>query len=192
MKFFNATIERFQWLCDHKYYDFLPRAETEVPDYLTPYIEAECKHRGIFAVRHGDDFKHKERNALIQYLHFLDERLANFQKYFHDMKLMGALVDEPIEFKNYSRWKKELQLKLEIEGRLEVNYSYLSDEQRKEFKIESDSSVVQYEEFAQKKEDKQVRRGRPPLSESINKAIQPPMKNFESYDEIQIDSQKQA
>lgn len=127
-KVFNATLEKQEVMINSKMYTILPRSFCDVNEFHSPIMEQEHATKGLVVIRPGDDFKAKERIALIAYLERLTERIRNYQAWMDQKKLEGKTVEQPIEMKRAMRWKDEIETMLNLAKPLveEVSYKDIS------------------------------------------------------------------
>lgn len=128
---FNASLEKWEIQVNTKVYTFLPREITQVPEEVTPILEMEYAAKGIIAVYPGDDFKAKERQALIAYLETINNRIQNYQSEFDEAKRRGVTMEAASAWTRAKRWKEEILTKLNMEAPLEEEKSFLAEEDMK-------------------------------------------------------------
>lgn len=146
MQFYNPTLEDFKWQCNGRVYDFHKRTVVEVDDNVVPFIEEQCAHKGLFALRYGIDFKAAERQALLRYLkETLEARIQNFKDWKLQMKMTRNIdLDDPAEMRRAQRWRQELIAMLESQAPIEVELSYLDEEARKKAGVSDTKNVVHF------------------------------------------------
>lgn len=176
MKFFNPTLEDFSWPCDGKHFHFKKQEVTEVPDNLAPFIEEQCNHRGVFALRYGIDFKTAHRQSLLTYLkECLAIRLSYVAAHKFDMKLKGIELEDTPLWSRWRRWYAEIMKKLEMEAPIEQEISFLTEAEMAKAGIDSDklvafekAGVVQKDLFKKLDEAEQVYKPAPLQGDSFD------------------------
>lgn len=116
---YNATLEDFRTQFNSTGVRFKARGITKVPEDCEEPIKTQYAKRGLVVVRPGDDLKSKEREALINYLGFINERIGYFNLYLDEKKRNGVTIEAPRDLQKLKQWKDEIIGKLELDGALE-------------------------------------------------------------------------
>ena len=145
MQFYNPTLEDFKWQANGKMYFFNKRSVVDVYDNVAPFIEEQCAPRGLIALRHGMDFKAAEREGLLRYVReTLENRIQNYNDHKRQMKMLHNIdMEDPIELKRAVNWRREILHMLNQEAPIEIELSYLDDNDRQKLGIDA-SNVVQF------------------------------------------------
>lgn len=135
MKMFNASLEAFKVQCNSIVFRFNPRSFTRVPDELWPFLYAQFKDRGVFAVMPSmskQEVKEAHRQALLSYLSgHLRERIANYTSQEDEFRKKGITFKRHPRFEEALRWEIEIREMLEMERPIETELSFLDAERRK-------------------------------------------------------------
>lgn len=145
MRFYNATLEQKDWLCDSFQFSFKPRSVLKIPDRLGHIAIEDLKNDGIFCIDEMNDesFHNEEREALIRYLRGnLRFRIHNFEAYYEELRKAGTPFEktDPLYLK-LIRWEKELSYKLNAQKPINVEMSYLSKEEREKLGITTEGVI---------------------------------------------------
>lgn len=124
---FNASFEKHEIMIYSRMFTFEPRSIANVPEQYIMPLEAEHSTKGLVVIRHGDDVKVKEREALINYLQHLGQKISNYQAWMDMERKRGSTIEEPRAMIQAKKWKEQIIKKLEIEAPLEVEKSFLSN-----------------------------------------------------------------
>lgn len=145
---YNATLEDRMIQFNSTSYMFKARGLCKFPEDLMFAINSdEYRKFGFVVVNSGDDLKSKEREALINYLGFLNERISFFNMYLDEKKRSGVTIEAPRDLQKYKQWREEIIARLEIDGELEPIPSFTKIDSVKslfdgEMKSESVEEIV--------------------------------------------------
>lgn len=122
---FNASLEKHRFQVFSKGFTFEPRSLVKVDERFIQAMESEHAEKGLVVLRAGDDFKAKERQALLNYLPLLEKRIRNYQSRLDEDRKMGATVAEPEAMVEAKQWKAEIIKKLEVDAPVKEHKSFL-------------------------------------------------------------------
>ena len=110
---------------------FESRDYTKVPEQYISAIEAEHADKGLIVVRLGDNMKAKEREALIKYIGLLNKKVRNYQTWMDMERGRGSTVEPPQAMLQAKKWIEQITIKLNIEGPIVEEKSFLDNEDLK-------------------------------------------------------------
>lgn len=126
-KVFNASLERHEVMVSSRVFTFNPRQLTDVPEQYVPFLESDHSNKGLIVIRHGDDFKKRERQALISYIEWLDTRIKNYVAESDEIRRRGGTIEVHPRLAEAKRWKEEIIKKLSIERPVEEARSFFDE-----------------------------------------------------------------
>lgn len=150
MRFYNATYENKEWMCDNYAFNFRLRNELRIPDRYGHIAIDDLKYDGVFCVddiRSIEEFRVAEREALINYLqHNVRRRIHNFDAHYEDLRRAGVHFEksDPL-YVRLTRWEKELGQALNDQAPVEMELSYLSKDKREALGINA-SNIINLED----------------------------------------------
>lgn len=107
---YNTSLEDFKTQINSTAYRFLARSLTKVPEEYGFALPQYDKH-GLVVIKPGDDLDAKEKEGLMNYLGFLEERKAYCQMYIDEKKRNGVTVPNPPILGQVDQWIKEIKEK---------------------------------------------------------------------------------
>lgn len=147
LNIWNASLEPRDIMINSKMFHFKARGLGKIPEDYLPCISAtEYRKMGLIHINYDDDFKAKDREALINYLGFLNEREQYHQWRLDQAQRNGVTIKPPRDLEVIRQWRQEIIEKLEMDAPLHEVPSF------KTFKSDDENNL-----FAGEPEIKEIR-----------------------------------